>query len=238
MTDSSKNISSQPKSKAKNEWIIPVLGILATVLAAGLGAYLGTSGSFDLWEKQNSYEKQNVAKALSIEISSMKEEIDFYANGYKSDLMDRKLTPTTMLQPFYSDKGMYYSFQTKIATFKNPNLSSSLFIFYNDLIQAEYYRNIVSEKSKIIIENPNYQTRNTINPYDIDTSEFVNRYYRVNNNEAKMAVWEGIDPKLSDMDNKQIADGRLANINLKKYVVNASEMIPEILSELNDVNNL
>jgi hypothetical protein len=222
--------------KKNRDWIIAILGIIATVLAAGLGAAWGTSGSFDLWQKQNSYEKQNVAQALSIEITSMKDKIDFYANGYKSDLIERKVTPSPILQPFYSNNGIYFSFQKEIATF-NPKLSSSLFIFYNDLIQAEYYRNVVNEKSKIISEHPNYRTRIATNPFDVDTSKILQNF-RVNDNSAKLIIWEGIDPNLTDAENYEIAEGRIANTNLKQAMVNASEMIPGILSQLNDKNSL
>ena len=231
----------------QKEGIVALLAIIATILAAFFGASLGTSGSFDLWKAQQINEKQNVAKALSIEITSMKNQIDFSADLFRQDLVPRRLTPVFQSQPFYSDRGLYYSFQKEIATF-NPKLSQSLFIFYDDLNRAEYYRNIVNEQSKIVVNHPEYTTRsiNTIQEIqDMETSTFVNRWASPNNPRwesnvryVKMVIWEGYDPNLTIDENNGISRGRLANLEMKHSIVNASEMIPGILDQLSDIKNL
>jgi len=231
----------------KKKGIIALFAIIATILAAYCGASWGTSGSFDLWKAQQINEKQNVAKALSIEITSMKNQIDFSADMYKQDLVPRRLTPVFYSQPIYTEKGLYYSFQKEIATF-NPKLSQSLYIFYDDLNRAEYYRNIVNEKSRIIATHPEYSTR-TLNSgqeiQDMETSTFVNRWASPNNPRwesdvryAKIVIWEGYDPNLTVDENEAIAQGRLANLEMKHSIVNASQMIPGILDQLNDVDKL
>lgn len=231
----------------KKQGFVALLAIIATILAAFFGASWGTSGSFDLWKAQQINEKQNVAKALSIEISSMKNQIDFSADMFKQDLIPRRVTPVFYSQPFYTEKGLYYSFQKEIATF-NSNLSQSLYLFYDDLNRAEYYRGIVNEKSRIIANHPEYTTRtlNTVQEIqDMETSPFVNRWASPNNPRwesdvryAKIVIWEGYDPNLSIDENEEIAQGRLADIEMKHAVVNASQMIPRIIEQLNDVKNL
>jgi hypothetical protein len=214
---------------------VQVIGVAATIAAAFLGAWLGTSGSESLWQKQVDYQNQNVAKALKIEIVSMQEEVDFNADQFRPDLIPRSFTPRPIPQQFYSDKGLYFAFQKEIAGF-SPNLSTHLFIYYNDLITAEYLRNIVNEKSKIISAHPNYQTRavrTTNDIMEVESSPFVKRF-KTNDNAMKMTIWEGYDPNLSEDENVEIAQGRSAEGRLTQLLANASDLQPIILNELDN----
>lgn len=215
------------------EMWIQILGIIATILAAFFGAFCAGFFSESLWQKQVNYEQQNVAQALKIEILSMESDVDFVAEQFRADLVPRRFTPRPISGHFYSQNGLYFSFQPEIASF-NPNLSTSLFIYYNDLIAAEELRDIVNEKSKIIDNHPEYTPRSIQSIKDIQdvqNSAFLKRF-NIQDTTTRMMIWEGYDPNLTEDENVEIAQGRSANQRLKELIVNASIMQPIILNEL------
>jgi hypothetical protein len=230
ITDSPK----RPKKWTTETWI-QFFGIIATISAAFFGAWLGTTGSESLWQKQTDIQQKNVAKALKIEILSMKDKIDYSAKQFHPDLIPYRFTPTPMNFHYYTENGLYYSFQSEIASF-NPNLSTSLFIYYNDLITAEELRVIVNEKSEIIAKHPEYTPKGTINTIaeiqEMENSPFI-KTFNIDDYSTKRLIWEGYDPKnLSRDENVIIAQSRSANQELKEKIINASEMQPIILAEL------
>jgi hypothetical protein len=127
-----KKFSRENPDKCNYEMTIQILGIFATLVAAFFGAWFATNGADDLWQKQTDIQQKNVAKALKIEIMSIKDNIDYSAKQFHPDLIPYRFTPTPMNFHYYTEHGLYYSFQPEIASF-NSNLSTSLFIYYNDL---------------------------------------------------------------------------------------------------------
>jgi hypothetical protein len=227
--------------KSKNvEVVVNILAILATICAALFGAYLGSLNAQNLLKEQNNAEQQNVANALYIEISTLQSEgvkLDIIQQ-YKDDIAHNKFTINAPDVPFYSDKGLYYSLQPEIASF-NPLLSSQLYSFYNNIINADYFRNNVIEDLNTI--NRNSSTEMYTPPqYDFNESEIehINNLFPWNNDEqVRLLVLQYYNPDFTYAQNEKYIDAAENSLAMKKLIIQADEEIPSLLYELNDVRS-
>ena len=116
--------------------------IVMVILGALIASSASLSNSFFISNSQTAAEKKNVAKAFSLEITSIKETLknmdaNFVDNAANTDIFIQET-------PFYSDQGMYFLLQKDIFLL-DDNTSQDLFIFYTNLLTAEQNRKLVFE---------------------------------------------------------------------------------------------
>jgi hypothetical protein len=211
---------------------IGIAGIIIAILSIFVAVYIT--------QQQDQSEKLNVANSLRMDLFSTCSNNDYFnlvsQNAYQNALIMQTFTPYPIPESFYPNMGMYYSDQNEIAKFKNPQLTAALYLFYDDVIQAEYYRNIVNEKSKIIIDHPSYSPQGF--NANLKYLPMINRYFNVSTNQEKTIIMNGIDSNLTDEDNVNIGEGRLAEFYLDTYMLNATQELPNVVSLLSDNNNI
>jgi len=215
--------------------VIAILGIIATILAAFYGASLGIQGSQDLWKKQNDLTKQNVGKALYIEISRYQPIYKQTSDDYKLEQLNFKennilYPPKILRNQIYPNYLLYFTYQKEISSF-SPRLSDLLFTYYTDLLSAEEYR-------KFIVENPHaiptvYSPRGT-SGYTCERvkNDPITSNYKSISEEECMLIYSYTDPYLSIEDNQKIFTAIIASNRMKNDIIEASEITPEILSLL------
>lgn len=127
--------------------------ILAVLVLVGacIGGYWSYRGSQDAIRNQLLNERKNIAKALDIDLKTIYESpnFSFYYNSFKNDKTDdiNVIFPKlrTEFDGLYNEKvGLYFVFNHDIAKFDH-NLSSEIYKFYNNLLQAEECRDYISE---------------------------------------------------------------------------------------------
>lgn len=223
--------------------IINILAILATISAALFGAYLGSSGARDLWKEQNNEAKQNVAAALYVEISSLQEDWSSIVPLDKDDIKNNKFSITEPIRPYYSDKGLYYSFQTEIASY-NPNLSTSLYIFYNEVIKADNNRVSIIENLNGINQNYNIQifdmspTPTSIyNFSELEIEQISKMYPWGDDDKLKSLTLQYYNPTRTFEQNSKYIKAARSSLQMKRSIIKAYDMIPPLLTALNNERN-
>jgi hypothetical protein len=121
--------------KLKNQIVMIVLGALIASSAS-------LTNSFFILNAQTATEKQNIAKAFSLEITSLQDDLKNMDTGFLNETGQNAVF--IQETPFYSDQGMYFLLQKDIFLL-DDNTSQDLFIFYTNLLAAEQDRKLVFE---------------------------------------------------------------------------------------------
>jgi hypothetical protein len=212
-----------------------LLAIIATIVAAFLGAYFGSQGAQDLWKKQNDNTKQNVAKALYLEISRSQYSYQYLADEYKKEKLNFKQNGTLyahkiIYDKIYPDYFLYASFQKEIASF-DPKLASYLYTYYADLMSAEEYRKKILEYPRF--NSTEYHPRGTMG-YSCDKvkQDPITKNIRPIDDEECMILYAYTDPNKSYEENFDTFTVHLASNRMKNRIIAVSNMTPEILNML------
>jgi len=233
------------KDTRKLDLIVNIIAIIATILAALFGAYLGTSGSRDLIKQQNLEIKHNVANALKTDIMSIRD--DWSANIIpedESDLDNNTCMGYIPMNPLYSNQGVYYAYQAQIASF-NPNLSLSLFDFYTKVNHLEMMReslNIADTSAesnvKIPITDWTGGMTSTSNNFTESQIQNISTLFPWGSDLGLKTCTIGvIDPDLTPAQNyARIIRAREA-YNLENGIIEAYKQIPDLLNQLNQTLN-
>jgi hypothetical protein len=128
-----------PSDSPKAVVMVNILMIVATILAALLGAYLGTSGSRDLIKEQNILAKQNAAKAFYFDILAFTDQISDDITTYENNIKYKSCWPILLKERIYVGNNAYNNYKNEISSF-DPNLSLELFNFYRVLDHSEELR--------------------------------------------------------------------------------------------------
>jgi hypothetical protein len=224
--------------------IIAILGVIATIVAAFLGAYLGTSGSRDLVKEQNNALKKNIATAFYIDISSLMDDWSAIAPQFEKDLNNNTCSISYSIRgEYYSNNGIYYSYQNEITSL-NPNLSRDLFAFYTNVSKAEQLNKVtIGEMSKIDLPKftaVSIWSSSTNSGYNFNESERQSIYeiYPWGSDEQlKYCILQTYNPMISNDQNDARIRSVMTSLQMKRSLVNAYHQAPSLLDELNDTIN-
>jgi hypothetical protein len=120
------------------------------LIGASIGGYLSYRGSQDAIKNQSKYEVKNIAKAIELDLQTIKKSPAFETayilyKGDKSTLLNNE-TPDNEVKlfvprdQFYNkETGLYFLYQRDIAKL-NYELSFNIYEFYKNLVSAENNR--------------------------------------------------------------------------------------------------
>jgi hypothetical protein len=132
--------------------IINILAIVATILAALFGAYLGTSGSRDLIKEQNTLEKQNAAKAYYFDILAFRDQVSNDIPTYENNINYNSCQPVLLKERIYVGNHANDNYKNSISSF-DPNLSLELSNFYRVMDHSEELRQELIRNHEEITDN-------------------------------------------------------------------------------------
>jgi len=238
-------------SKTKMGVIINVLAIVATILAALLGAYLGTSGSEHLLKEQTTLLKQNAAKAFYFDVSAFRDQVSNDIPNYENSINYDECQPILLSEKIYNGNEAYTIYQNEISSF-DSNLSLDLYNFYRFLNHAENLRqNVLQRHADIISHNytvsisdwpisplnpdrgvlmiPTPMT--TLTDYDVEEASYL--YPWGTDNHLKFCTLLYYDPNGPNQKNNDIIREITDSMTLKREIITAYNMTPSLLDELN-----
>lgn len=141
--------------------LIAIIGILATIFAAFLGAYLGTSGTEKLWRKQLDTQNKNMVISLKNEISDNAKNL-----GDTSTLISKTADDNgtyISITQFYPDTGLYHVFQKDISNLDSET-SEKIYQYYHNLMNAEKNRKEIYNLKSSVSEYAEKQKQNLTIP--------------------------------------------------------------------------
>jgi hypothetical protein len=151
--------SSRELIRSKIFWV--VITILVALVSAWFGAYLNNQTTMESWNRSISYQQelqettqQNIAQALYFDVNALQIKLNYSLNQINNTTND---TILYLDDPYYNPNGLYYVFSKDIANFKDTQLSSDLYDFYNRVIQIEDERAYLQQT-----DNQHFMTGTTV----------------------------------------------------------------------------
>lgn len=110
-----------------------------------VGSFLSYRASVKLFEKQQSAERANIAKAIDISFANQNsEELIKYAELYSNEKQKKADFKFYPMQPLYSKDDIYFSFVKDVCKF-DYKLSANIYQYFSDLIKADMDRQFIAD---------------------------------------------------------------------------------------------
>lgn len=164
---------------------LAIIGIIATMIAAFLGAAYGAEKAYGYDLQKSEIQEKNIAQALYIDIKSLDSTLKVADEQLKnSNEKDRSYG----YHIFYPENGIYYSYQTEISSLDYP-IAKNITRFYSSLTMAERERQeiavLMDDLSHTPENNPNNTGRvNLLQNIKLDTVNFLSGQMRSELREA------------------------------------------------------
>lgn len=142
-SDIPRNISSIQKFTV----FIKEHAIFTAIFMLVLGAGVSYAFGYQEWQNQLKLEQKNIAKGYLFEISSLKDDLNAFANSYPNYYSTRERLQNMTPIPFtlYPSNGLYYQNSEEISKL-DPETAEALYKFYFLVIRAENERKEFNEK--------------------------------------------------------------------------------------------
>jgi hypothetical protein len=143
MVDSDRKKISNRSSNQIGLLVGTIITVLATLFGVFIGAYLSDQSANSLWQKQQTTNLKNIAKAIDIDLDSINQSNSNVSFAYKTDLFPGRFY--FIKQSYFVNNNIIYnSFTHDISQF-DRNLSADIYGFYSNLSIAESDREFMVE---------------------------------------------------------------------------------------------